>query len=381
MTLPAVPAQGSTSWYPYAQGLDGAVRGLPNTYAPLLPQFHGIRYKAYGHSFGQDASGHTWVGGLFPSRLRDLMHADTTLYANNHVGGDRMKDTSQRALGTVAPWTSGDFGLVTLMGAINDIGFGHGDAQSVVGYQQGLRTFLSVVRSGSRAAGTFTGAGWTLGSGATGSSGGNIRYTTTAGNSWSATFTATDATVMLAGFYTAIGALYTVTVDGAAYTSGDSSFQAVDTANDFATDYGPLPIQLRNLGPGSHTVVVTHNGGTGTRTLSLDVTPLLLWSTTPPQTLIIKATLGTTAGYSVYTSPPTDTDVITWNGYADGVVAEFPADGSIAVADPIGDGWSKTTMTATDGLHPNDRGQAFIAASAVKALAAMPYRLGMSKGV
>lgn len=100
----------------------------------------------------------------------------------------------------------------------------------------------------------------------------------------------------------------------------------------------------------------------------------------PPTVLVFKDTTCTTAGYARYSTPPTDTTVATYNGYLASVVAEFPT-GWIVVADPISDGWNPSTMTGPDGQHPNERGMAFLAASAVKALSGASYRQGLNIGV
>lgn len=100
--------------------------------------------------------------------------------------------------------------------------------------------------------------------------------------------------------------------------------------------------------------------------------------TVRPTVVVIKATTSTPAGYALYSPPPTNADVATYNALTDQVVAEFPRDGSIVVADPLADGWRPETMTCRDGLHPNDRGQAHIAASVLKALDRAPYRVGLN---
>lgn len=100
----------------------------------------------------------------------------------------------------------------------------------------------------------------------------------------------------------------------------------------------------------------------------------------PPTVLVIKDTTCTPTGYARYAVPATDADVATYNGYLDSVIAEFPA-GWIIVADPMTDGWDPNTMTAADGQHPNDRGEAFIVASCMKVLKNVTYRPGLNVGI
>lgn len=360
-----------------------------------LPQFHGTLYRAFGHSFGavvgSGANASAWAGGLYCNRLRDLLHTDPAAYLNAHVGSDQMQDTVQRAL--VSTWPTGTFGLVSLMGGQNDIGTGHSTPQGIASFKHNLRAFLSLIRAGSRieqTAGAFGGVwsgavqGPTWEQVADGSesatSGGSFGYTNNPGDTWTATFTGTDATLMLIGFIDSSGADFTVTVDGTPAASGSLANQATNTLNAFA-GWGCYPVQLRGLSSGTHTVVVTHAGGAGggIKTLALDC--LLPWSATPPTVLVMKETTCTPTGYARYTAPPTDADVATFNGYMDAIVAEFPADGSIVVADPVADGWTPATMTCPDGQHPNDRGHAHLAASALRALAGAGYRRGLNLGV
>jgi hypothetical protein len=100
----------------------------------------------------------------------------------------------------------------------------------------------------------------------------------------------------------------------------------------------------------------------------------------PPTLLILKDTTCTATGYARYgASGYNDARVAAFNGYIDDVVAGFPA-GWITVADPMAAGWNPATMTAPDGQHPNDRGMALLAQTAVMALT-NTYRQGLNVGV
>lgn len=162
MAIPSLPTQGSTTWYSYAQGLDTAARGaavtadigvagtptgdaLKAAFAPSLPQFHGVRYVAYGHSFGQvqgsGATANAWAGGLYPARLRDLLHTDASLYANQTQSGTTMDQIASHAAAT---WTVGNYGLVSLLGNQNSAGQG----QSQATFQGAVRQFLNALLTG-----------------------------------------------------------------------------------------------------------------------------------------------------------------------------------------------------------------------------------------
>jgi lysophospholipase L1-like esterase len=99
-----------------------------------------------------------------------------------------------------------------------------------------------------------------------------------------------------------------------------------------------------------------------------------------PTIVVVLDTTCTTAGYARYTTPPTDTDVATYNQYLRDVVATYPSDGSILIADPY-TGWNPSTMTGPDGQHPNDRGQAYIAQAIRVALGTGTFREGQNVGI
>lgn len=99
----------------------------------------------------------------------------------------------------------------------------------------------------------------------------------------------------------------------------------------------------------------------------------------PATVVIVLDTKCTTAGYARYATPPTDADVDRFNQYLRDVVAEYPTDGTVVIADPA-TGWNTATMVGPDGQHPNDRGQAYIAQAIEAALAGTAFREGLNYG-
>lgn len=99
-----------------------------------------------------------------------------------------------------------------------------------------------------------------------------------------------------------------------------------------------------------------------------------------PTIVVILDTYDTAAGYARYPTPLTDAVMDQYNQYVKDVVATYPTDGSIILADANA-GWDPSTMAAFDGQHPNDRGSAFIAAAVLKALANAPFREGQNYGI
>lgn len=137
MAIPTLPAQGSTNWYTWAQGIHAA------SLSGAFPAFHGVRYVAYGHSFGQvQTPVNAWGGSLYPARLRDLLHADPSLYVNRTQSGTTM---TQIAANLSATWTPGTYGLVSLLGNQNSAG--NGESQTT--FKAAVRSFLTTLTSGS----------------------------------------------------------------------------------------------------------------------------------------------------------------------------------------------------------------------------------------
>ncbi|MCS6570342.1 hypothetical protein NYQ35_16165 [Curtobacterium flaccumfaciens pv. flaccumfaciens] len=107
--------------------------------ARSLPQFHGVRYTAYGHSFGQVQNPkNSWAGALYPARIRDLIRADASIYQNQTANGLTMDQIATRAQST---WTDGNGGLVTLMGNQNSVG----TRQTEAAFKSALRSFITTI--------------------------------------------------------------------------------------------------------------------------------------------------------------------------------------------------------------------------------------------
>lgn len=100
----------------------------------------------------------------------------------------------------------------------------------------------------------------------------------------------------------------------------------------------------------------------------------------PPTVVIVLDTPSTAAGYARYPKPPTDADVVRYNRYLRDIVATYPKDGSVVIADASA-GWDTTTMISPDGQHPNPTGQAHIAQAIETALASIAPREGQNTGV
>jgi lysophospholipase L1-like esterase len=84
------------------------------------PALQGVRYVAYGHSFGQVQPGTgSTPATLYPSLVRDDLQTDPSSWANRTVSGASTADILARTRST---WQQGDYGLVTFLGNQNDVG-------------------------------------------------------------------------------------------------------------------------------------------------------------------------------------------------------------------------------------------------------------------
>ncbi|MFJ7289761.1 hypothetical protein ACIQUC_15730 [Curtobacterium sp. NPDC098951] len=66
-------------------------------------------------------------------------------------------------------------------------------------------------------------------------------------------------------------------------------------------------------------------------------------------------TTSTRVGYARYPVPSTDADVVRYNNALRKIVASYPQDGTVVIADAF-TGWDKATMISPDGQRPNDAG-------------------------
>lgn len=100
----------------------------------------------------------------------------------------------------------------------------------------------------------------------------------------------------------------------------------------------------------------------------------------PPTIVFIMDTYSQQSGYNRYNPALTDSLIDQYNQYIKDVVATYPQDGSIIIAD-ANVGWDRNTMIAFDGQHPNDRGSAQIANAVETALMNAPFREGQNVGI
>lgn len=224
-----------------------------------------------------------------------------------------------------------------------------------------LHTDASVVKVGA----------WTTASG-TAWAGGSAVYSTTPGDKFTITTTATDVDLVLVGLdddAAAVnpGAAFSVNVDGVVKATGTTSRQHLkpndsnpyfSASQTFSLPYGPMIVSLENLGVGTHTIEVTHTGLSGEQ---LTFNMYMTRSATPPLAIVLNKLPSISAeGLALLGGAVTNADAAPFNSMLDDVCALFN-DGTVFTYDPLLSGlWDPETCCATDGdgIHHSDRGTA-----------------------
>lgn len=342
----------------------------------------GLPHYSYGHSFGViQGTPNASPNSTYFKRISARHFAST--YTNQNVNSYRWIDTARKIAST---WTTGNKGLVIMDSTINDIGFNHSSTLGPTGFVDGLRASLWLLRAGSRveetAATGVTGT-WSSSSNSV-FSGGTLTYNGVQGSSYTLSYTGSRAALLTYGMISSLsglGGVMSMTVDGVDKGTTDlgNRFLAGASTTNGTSNFAPLVVPITNVAYGTHAVTVTKVDAT-TNVIYCDA--VLVESTTPPTIVIVKGVTCTSDGYARYSAPyATDADVLTYNGYIDNVVNEFPNDGTIITVDPLSEGWNATTMTAADGQHPNDRGMAFITNCVERALRKVSFRNGLNVGI
>lgn len=343
----------------------------------LWPKLHSPVHGNWGVASTLAADQCSFMYGTWSAQIQ---------YANNWSG--------QRSL-LAGTWSqpadpsAGTNGVVILESVRNDAGLdavttnGGTSAKSRAGYTNALDSMIRLMRAKGRVennnvAWTKTGA-WTNSSGFTGCSGGNISFTSTPGDKASISIGG-DCDLILLGVddsaFGAVGATFTVKIDGNVVASGTTSNQTrktqfvVGTQGSTGGNFGycQYAVPIRGLTPGTYVLEVEHTGAAG-QVLNLDclLQPRDNTAYPPPTIIVPKNPEFEAAGYASYvalggTNAGRATDLI-YNDLIDLVIARFP-EGEVITWDPMEHGWDPSIHVGNkDGasVHYNDEGAAFYA--------------------
>jgi lysophospholipase L1-like esterase len=352
---------------------------------PAFSRWVGKRYAAWGDSSsvlqttgGVDyTAAETWsrlVGSGFggtdpdPSAYPNGLNVTTS---NKHANSATMQDVATRMLlsGGTSEYVPGTWDVVSVFAGGNDVGFQHATDRGRAAYKNSMSAILGILRHKTRVSARSAETGsWAI---AGTNYSGNTRVSSTNGDTTTITFTGSNATLILLALRSGAGSQFTYQVDGGQTISGTTKNQA--QVVDLNSDYAPVPLHIRGLSSGSHTVKVTHTGAAGD---PLVVDSVFVWATTEaemPFVLIVPPGLFSTKGAGLYPTPkPTNTDVGEFRTMFNEVLATFSHASNIGkvlanridVAFPPDD----TTIRISDGLHPNKQGHRIIASVMLETL-------------
>lgn len=362
---------------------------MPVFPAPTLqpPDF----YTVYGHSWMQHAFGTRSQAGRADSLLRSALDIEFTNWHNHAVSGSRLSVESPsqagfaRILQTITASTQGvpyvsQGGCTILCFGINDLGFNTDTAQYREAYRLALRMAISRCRMSTLRDDDFvaaTGTGVTTYGSGWSNAAGNMEYhsgttvqqcTTTANSTITITLpTAYDGSPIYISFLANPGvAGGTITFTGTAGVTGTLSTSNIMPSASF--NHSPCGRRI--------TTLTSANAG---QTIIMNVTQIDAASTviydgwwieaaTPPPVLVTNIAKLPAAGYSIYGTPPNDSQVDTWNVVVTDVIAEFDSMVQMIDVDKTMDKVNTPEVFGTDGLHPNELGAAKIADACIAAM-------------
>ena len=354
-------------------------------------------WKVYGHSYFQYNFGTRTQAGRSDATFRASLDIEHTNFANHSANGSRLSVDGQPNAGWARVMQNSNAGLsnfpyVSMGGAylfcwgINDLGFNTDTQQFRDNWASSLRAVLSRCRMSTRReddyGGTSATGNATYGAGFT-----NLGFTNdfssgpSAAPGWAtmrqaATTTSATFTITLPSDYTGspvciciianpgvVGG--TVTWSGTAGVTGTTSNSNLVPAAFLSRAITVKRITNLTSANASQTIIGTVTALDASGNVFFD--SWWIESETPQPVILCNISKLTTAGYAIYTTPPTDAQVDTWNAVTAGVVAEF--DSMVQVVDidaAIGKAAGLTTDPKTptysfDGLHPSENGAGRIA--------------------
>jgi lysophospholipase L1-like esterase len=353
------------------------------TFIQVMPVVEGLTALLYGDSWSASDVNNT-PGARWPLRVARRTGLTVT---NRAMSGYCTADIARQAIATASPASpivAGTSGVVIHAGGINDLRLTD-DAKTRASHLYALRAFVAVAQAMSRlesSSGTITKgtpSAWQT-NGLTGQASGdeNIGLTSAVFNTAYSQYI--DVPISAAGDYVILthgtdgtsirGARITATQAGSTtvVASMDAVHQPTGSGYPSNTGYGNSGILVRGLSVGTLRITFDAQGLTGPQAWFDALVPVNRVS--PPAVILTKPPLPTNATWA----KPTLLAALHAN--VDTIAAEFPE--AVRVVD-LSAGWNPATMLGSDGLHPNDLGEAFVAGKYMTALAAITARPGVHK--
>lgn len=341
-TVPSAASLAAT--YPtLGSGVEGAPKlsttGQSVVVRRMLSALEAVAFTIFGDSYGQGGSGAD-NGTRFFDRV--ALRQRTLTPTNYAIPGTR----SDQVLAQVETyWTPNSRGLVGVADVVlNDLiqyGADSGKATTVEAFRAILARLTALVALTPNSVSLVYGPNWSAGATATAGSYVDIAWTG-------------DACYIPVGL---------VTGSGATITIKDTTGATVKT---FATG-GYLNaftgmIKLAGFGAGTHSVRASVSAAASILGVIVPAPapPVVLWN--KPGAIL----------YSASTNNPLITSYL---AACQAILTDFPT----VIPVPVDSGWDNTTMLGPDGLHPNDKGHAYIASLHEAALAGLGFRQGLNQ--
>lgn len=305
-----------------------------------LPQLEAVPFTIFGDSYGKGGTGAD-DGTRFLDRIASRHR---TLPAANYAAPGARADQILAAVAT--NWTPNSRGFVGLADVvINDVNQYADDASkatTVEAFRAILARLTSWSSQDSGSASLIYGPNWTAGA------------TTTAGSYVDIAWTG-DVCHVLVGLVTGSGATLTVT------NGGSGTAAATINTGGFRTAFTGA-LRLAGYGAGAHTVRVTTNG-------PATVSGVLIPNPAPPTIVWFRPGQYT---FNAVISQPLR---VSYLAACSAILAGYP---SVVPVD-VDSLWDPTTMLAPDGVHPNDKGNGYIANRIESALISVGFRQGLNQ--
>lgn len=222
----------------------------------------GVAFTAYGDSYGvvQSGGGVNYVAAdLYVSQMAARLGATVT---NRNVNSFMAMDvaSSMNASDSGISWVPGSSQSIVVHVGGNDLKH-YNSAAGLAGYKHSLSAIIGITRSASRSIASTASVTGSWSAIIAGSSGG-ARLTTTPGATLTFSFSGNNATLFLLAPRDGTGAALSYKVDGGMVQYATTLAQMAANPS-VSGAYGVVPVHIRDIGQGEHTVVITHAGSGG----------------------------------------------------------------------------------------------------------------------
>lgn len=352
-------------------------------------------WTIFGHSYWQYAFGTRTQAGRADALFRSTQDIEFADYANHGVVGAKLTWSGNSQGGwtrvlqncngsrnsrspinlDVSPFVANQ-GAFLLGWGINDVGQGQ-TVQYHTAYQHAMRMAISACRLSIKrnsdlaaTAGTGTvayGTGFVQ-TAFTGDQSSSTSYRT-ANSTTNATVTITLPTVYNGEVVTVCFIVDAGTVGGIVGFSGTSGASGTLTLSGImpaATSSIPVVKRFTNFtsAQAGTTIIITVNSLDASGNVHFD--SWWIECAAPPPVVVCNTPRLTPTGYSGYTGPPVEQDIVVFNTYLQAVVNEF--DSMVQIADLDTALAEDASLFAADGVHPNEFGAGRVADAIVTAV-------------